>query len=433
MLGGAAPQAINLPQPLVCFMKTLTVSAQKDFLERLASVSPVKALSELIWNGLDAGSERVQVMLELNELSGLEKIRVRDEGIGINYEHLEVLFGHLGNSWKKTNRLFRGRFLHGANGEGRFKAFALGNRVEWETRYSDNTGRIHQYQILARADSIEKPSLTQPEPADGRSPGTEVAISEIEKSHGALLAENVLTELARHFAAYLTKYPNVQIDFNGRLVDPVSIQERTAELKLDEVDLGNGKKIPLEITLIEWAAPTKRLLHLCDSQGATFHEVDAGSQIKAPGFQFTAYLKTDLFKELNQQGLLVIEELHPEVDAILKAARQAVNQYFSQRLAELHVPAVQRWKTQSVYPFEENPKLTKAEQAEREVFDTIAADVETHLPALEDLEPKSKQFLFQLLAETLRQNPQGVKQIMTDVLKLKPKEQVSLAKVLQQG
>lgn len=414
-------------------MKTITVSAQKDFLERLASVSPVKALSELIWNGLDAGSDRVQVVLELNDLSGLEKIRVRDDGIGINYDHVEVLFGHLGNSWKKTKRLFRGRFLHGANGEGRFKAFALGNRVEWNTRYSDPSGRIHQYQILARADSIEKPSLAQPQPADGMAPGTEVLISEIEKSHGVLLGENALEELARHFAAYLTKYPHVQIEFNGRLVDPASIQKHTQELKLGEVDLGNGRKIPVEVTIIEWAAPTKRILHLCDSQGAAFHEVEAGSQVKAPGFQFTAYIKTDHFKELHQQGLLVVEELHPEVDAILKAARQAVNQHFSQRLVELHVPAVERWKIQSVYPFEEKARLTPAEETERKVFDAVAADVESHLPALEELEPKSKQFFFQLLAQTLRQNPEGLKQIMTDVLKLKPRTQESVTKLIPQA
>lgn len=65
------------------------------------------------------------------------------------------------------------------------------------------------------------------------------------------------------------------------------------------------------------------------------------------------------------------------------------------------------------------------------MFDAIAGDVESHLPDIEDLEPKSKQFIFQLLAQTLRQNPQGLKQIMTDVLELKAKEQESLAKLLQ--
>lgn len=414
-------------------MKTITVSAQKDFLERLASVPPIKALSELIWNGLDAGSDRVQVMLELNDLSGLERIRVRDDGFGINYEHVEVLFGHLGNSWKKTQRILKNRFLHGAKGEGRFKAFALGNHVEWNTRYSDGSGRVHQYQILARADSIERPSLTQAEPADGSAPGTEVVVSEIEKSHGILLADHAIDELARHFAAYLTKYPAVQIEFNGRLVDPQSLQERTENITLPEVDLGNGRTIPVDLTLIEWAAPTRRLIHLCDARGVTLHEIDAGPQIKAPGFQFTVYLKTDHFKELDQQGQLIVEELNPEVDAILKAARTAVNHHFSQRLAELHVPAIQRWKAQSIYPYEEKARLTKAEEAERQRFDTVATHVETRLPGVGDLEPKSKHFLFQLLAHTLRQSPASLQQMMTTTLDLKPKEQEELERLLAES
>lgn len=414
-------------------MKTITVSAQKDFLERLASVPPIKAVAELVWNGVDAGSDRVQVVLERNELSGLERIRVRDDGIGINYDHVEVLFGHLGNSWKKTKRVFKDRLLHGAKGEGRFKAMALGNHVEWVTRYSDSSGRIQQYQILARADSIERPGLTQPEPADGQQPGTEVIVSEIEKSHGALLADQAVNELARHFAAYLTKYPGVEIEYDGRRVDPVALQERTETIQLDAVDLGNGKTLPVEITLIEWTAPTKRLLHLCDARGVTLHEIDAGSQIKAPGFQYTVYLKTDLFRELDQQGLLIVEDMHPEVDAILKAARSAVNKYFTQRLAELHVPAVQRWKAQSIYPYEEKARLTKSEEAERQVFDTVAAQVESRLPDVEDLEPKSKHFLFQLLAQALRQSPATLQQMMTTTLGLKPKEQEELAKLLQEG
>lgn len=414
-------------------MKTITVSAQKDFLERLASVPPIKALAELIWNGVDAGSDRVQVVLERNELSGLERIRVRDDGIGINYDHVEVLFGHLGNSWKKTKRVFKDRLLHGAKGEGRFKAFALGNHVEWETRYSDGSGRTQQYQILARADSIEKPSLTQPEPADGSQPGTEVIVSEIEKSHGILLADQAVHELARHFAAYLTKYPGVEIEFDGRRVDPASLQQRTENIRLEAVDLGNERTIPVDITIIEWTAPTKRLLHLCDARGVTLHEIDAGSQIKAPGFQFTVYIKTDHFRELDQQGLLIVEDMQPEVDAILKAARTAVNHYFSQRLAELHVPDVQRWQAQSVYPYEEKARLTKSEEAERQTFSTVAAHIESRLPDVGSLEPKSKHFLFQLLAQALRQSPATLQQMMTATLDLKPKEQEELAKLLQES
>jgi len=93
-------------------MKTITVSAQKDFLERLASVAPMKALSELIWNGLDAGSDRVEVTLDQNRMSGLDRIRIKDFGTGIHHDHVDALFGNLGASWKKSKLRDKGRALH---------------------------------------------------------------------------------------------------------------------------------------------------------------------------------------------------------------------------------------------------------------------------------------------------------------------------------
>lgn len=412
-------------------MRTITVSAQKDFLERLASVSPMKALSELIWNGLDAGSNRIDVDLEQNLMSGLEKIRVRDDGTGIQFDEIEVLFGHLGNSWKKSKKRFKNRSLHGAKGEGRFKAFALGNRVEWNTVYRDKSNQSYRYQIVGRAESREMPAFTDPVAAPEEPSGTEVLISEIDKSHGSLLADDASEELAKHFAAYLTKYPSVEIRFNGLVVDPTTIQDRTKDIQIDEVDLGNGKKAAVEVSVIEWKTPTKRVLHLCDGSGVTLHEVEAGPHIKAPGFHFTAYVKTDHFKELDKDGLLVVEELHREVDSILRASRKAVHQYFRRRLAEKHIPAVQRWKTEHIYPYPEKEELTPVEEAERQVFDIIAINVESYLPDFEDSDHKSKQFVFRLLAQALRQNPESVQQIVTEVLKLKPKQQEDLAELLK--
>ena len=53
------------------------------------------------------------------------------------------------------------------------------------------------------------------------------------------------------------------------------------------------------------------MLYLCDSSGVCLYEADAGVQIRASGFQFTAFVKTDHFRKLNEDSLLVIEELSP--------------------------------------------------------------------------------------------------------------------------
>ena len=41
-----------------------TVEVQPDFLERQSKAKPVQAVAELIWNGLDADANRVDVRLE---------------------------------------------------------------------------------------------------------------------------------------------------------------------------------------------------------------------------------------------------------------------------------------------------------------------------------------------------------------------------------
>ena len=111
----------------------------------------------------------------------------------------------LENLWKSAAKRFKNRSLHGSTGEGRFKAFALGNRIEWNTVYKDGGKESFRYQIIGKAESREKSTFSDPVAANGDAPGTEVLISSIEKAHGALVDDTAIEELAKQFAAYLSK------------------------------------------------------------------------------------------------------------------------------------------------------------------------------------------------------------------------------------
>lgn len=56
-------------------MGKVRVTAKRDFIETLASAKPVTALSELIWNGVDADADRVKVLIELNEMDGARSVK----------------------------------------------------------------------------------------------------------------------------------------------------------------------------------------------------------------------------------------------------------------------------------------------------------------------------------------------------------------------
>jgi len=122
----------------------LQIEVHGDHLEKLARCSPASALAELIWNALDADASTVHVRFVANALGGVDQIVVHDDGLGVGTEKVDVdtLFRRLGGSWKaKAGRTRQNRMLHGKAGEGRFKAFALGDHVAWNTRRLEK-GRV---------------------------------------------------------------------------------------------------------------------------------------------------------------------------------------------------------------------------------------------------------------------------------------------------
>ncbi len=412
-------------------MSKINIVAKRDHLESLATANrPLDAIAQLVWNGLDALSDRVQVRFEKNDMDGLETIRVRDYGTGIHNEQVEGLFGNLGDSWKKEKGRLNGRSLHGKNGKGRFKAFGLGSMVEWYTTYRDN-GAAYSYKITGKFEALDSFDSTTPKKADHSSTGTEVVINNLAKNFRSLTEDDAPLELAKLFAAYLKQYPDIEIDYNGTLVKPESVQSRTGNYPLGEINLKDGAQVTAELSVVEWAISTKRRIHLCDANGVALHEVEAGQGIRAPGFSFTAYVKCDHFRELDKDNSLALEELHPDVDTILKVAKTKVKEHFRRRLSEEHGKIVERWKEEQIYPYEEKAQLDPVEEAERQVFDILAVNVQSYLPSFEDADTKSRRFTFRLLAQAIRDNPDSVQEIIGEVLGLKKEEQDNLAELLR--
>jgi Histidine kinase-, DNA gyrase B-, and HSP90-like ATPase len=167
-------------------MSKVHVVAKRDFLESLTVARPLVALAELVWNGFDTQSERVQVHLDKNRMDGLQTIRVRDYGYGINHAHVEALFGSLGDSWKKQKARVNGRALHGKSGKGRCRAFALGTLVEWNTTFRADDGRSRSYRIRGQAVTLDDFDIFDPIEANAAAIGTEVVISNLKHDFGSL-------------------------------------------------------------------------------------------------------------------------------------------------------------------------------------------------------------------------------------------------------
>ncbi|MDO0787994.1 ATP-binding protein [Xanthomonas campestris pv. campestris] len=411
-------------------VRNIKVVAQPDFLKSLANnASPIAAVAELIWNGFDAKAQNVSVILEPDSMKGIHAIRISDDGDGIDARQVSDTFGGLGNSWKAKAHRHNGRSLHGKNGRGRFKAFSLGELVEWRTTYFDGQA-AKTYTITGRANQLTEFDVTSPTEAE-RAPGTDVVVNNLRGNFPSLTNDKATQEITRLFAAYLTEYPGLTLYYHGKKIDPTSVQVNKEDFHLGDIALLSGKRVQVAISIIEWSVATERSFELCDSSGVSLHGVAIGAQIKAPGYNFTVYVKSDHFRDLDKGGLLVVQDLSDDVGEILRVVKAKVRDYFHKRFVQHRSGTIQRWKDEKIYPYENDAAANSAEQIERQVFDILAINVEDHLPSFDNAPTTSKKFTFRLLAQAIRDNPDSVRTIMDEVLNLKREEQDELAVLLQ--
>jgi hypothetical protein len=152
--------------------------------------------------------------------------------------------------------------------------------------------------------------------------------------------------------------------------------------------------------------------------------------IQAPRFDFTAYLKSDFLRELDEQEALVLEDLHPDLHKLLESSKDALREHFRKRGADVAANVVEQWKKEKLYPFEGEADDI-IEETERQVFDVLALNLNTYLPDFERADPKNKKLALQLLTQALEKDPTALQAILEDVLNLPHEKQEELAALLK--
>ena len=417
------------PEPMAVFR----VEVQADFIKRLGLVRPVAAIAELVWNGLDADATEVHVRVESDLLGGVRSIEVVDNGTGMSHSSAREGFVKLGGSWKQHTGKTKGerRLLHGRLGRGRFRAFALGNRVVWTT-ITEERGKDFLFDISGTTETRVQFEITDPIETDLPT-GTSVLITEIPSAItlDAVSGQKATQAIVEEFAIYLHKYSNVSIFFDGIRLDPSSLEEDQKGYDLTPVIGKGGVELPVRLEIVEWKMKTDRHLFLCDGNGFTLHRV--APMIHAPGFHFTAYLATDLFREQEDAGLLDIEEPTEKVAPIIEEARQQLRAHFKGRHSITARELLATWKERRIYPFEGEAQ-TPIEEAQRQVFDLVAITASEYVSEFTATNPantKAQKLSFALLREALEESPDNVRKILTTVLDLPADKRNELADLLE--
>jgi hypothetical protein len=319
--------------------------------------------------------------------------------------------------------------LHGRDGKGRFKAFALANIVTWTTVYKTTDG-YQTYSVVGRKANLSKFSVGIPKAADSKITGTTVQLDGIASDVGSLsLESSIVDRLSEHFAMYLSEYPAPELYFRGARIDPKIAEKQRTRVDLSPISLLDGRVIEASLEIIEWKSARDRKLCLCDERGFTFHEVDAGIR-PGPEFNFTAYLRSKFIKELNQDNNLALVELNPDLLKIIELAKVELRSHFRKRKAENVAELVGAWKAEGIYPFAGEAQAP-VDKARREIFDICAINVHEYMNSFRDGAKKDRKFTLEMLKAAIDENPGAIKRVLQEVLELPKEKQNELAELLE--
>ncbi|MFE3824852.1 ATP-binding protein [Streptomyces sp. NPDC059092] len=403
-------------------MGSITLRVEQDHVEGVAKLNdPVGAVVELIWNALDADATNVTVEIERNELDGISKVLVSDDGHGMVSEACPSYFDKLGGSWKKTSLVSMGkhRAMHGRNGQGRVRAFALGQNVRWVTVGEGIDGRVKTVVQAGRSAMrdyrIDTVGLTS------EKCGTTVeAWGAVPHLDRLLNSSKVVAALTTEFALYLETYPDSSITYIGTRVDPGEVQVHSAVYQLSQV----GDFVAPELRVIEWRKVVTRELALCDSMRMPL--VKLRPEIQAPGFNFTAYLSWQGFEDRPLDLALVDWDEDSPASAVVEQARERLREHFRSRVDARRREQILEWQRQEVYPYKGEP-AEPADITEREAFDTVATTIAKHIPKSH----KAKRATLGLLKETLAAKPDHTPEILDKFFSLSRQEKEELGFLLQ--
>lgn len=173
---------------------------------------------------------------------------------------------------------------------------------------------------------------------------------------------------------------------------------------------------------------TDRRMYFCDGNGFPLDDTSPG--VQAPGFYFTAYLKSDYFAKLLSEDRLEIANLDVPTSKILTAAKDIMRDHFRRRASEKAAGLVEEWQQANVYPYQGKPR-NALEETERQVFNLVALNVNHFLPNFQESDEKTKRFHLRLLRNAIESAPADLSRIITEVLDLPIEKRQELADLLE--
>lgn len=411
----------------------IEIGVEKDHIESLTKANGINALSELIWNALDADATIISIEYVSTKIGGYESIIVKDNGSGLDYISAQDVFGKIGGSNKKTaNFSPSGRSYHGKEGKGRYKALALGDLVTFTSRYHSNSlSDLKEFSIIVDRNRLSKSELTPSKNVTelNSETGFKVLIQNINTSNAnQALDEKNRQELAQKFASYWINYQNFSILINGNKLEFESLIRN--EFAVDGTSIiVDGFAYSIQFKIIEWNYDMPKKTYLCNDKGVSFRELNLGIRSPLP---ISIFIQSIIIEKLHKESRLDNIESNEWYNSLINEAKKVARKYVKDRLHRYSREFISDLKAKGLYPYKESSDGDLIEESKRQVFDIVTLQINEFLPDFEKQDDKSKKFVLSLIKEALENNSSSLQTILKEVIELPTDKIDELADILKE-
>ncbi len=406
---------------LVMSSRTFTLTAGEQDVLAHAKVSAELAIGELIWNALDADAKQVSVALDRNFVGGpVTGLSVTDDGHGLGPHEIDNAFGAHRKSSKRDNRISPGgRPMHGRNGRGRFRSFAIALRIRWRTAGEDELGNIVTSEVTIRSDRPtdgEIADIDQMREEGITETGTVVTLNLADTQKVAKIDDpNFPQRLEAVLASTLMALAESVVLFDGIELDPTKqIEHREQPTFIAELDDyghldGSTAGTPV-LEVIEWKSPViAPTLFLCDENGAALIEFERAKMPRTPAINWTAYLRWEGFgRDSVSDGDL--QNARASFAGIVQPALAALARHLQARSDLLTGDVIETWVTDGSYPYLVAP-ITIVDEAEQAGFRELVAVTRRVVPA----DREQRRLTLNMMQATFKGSPDDALQIVARI------------------
>ena len=299
--------------------------------------TPQRAIAEYIWNGYDAHAHEIRVTTTSDNVFGsIINVIVKDNGDGIIYEQLPIVFKKFYESHKSAKGNVDSRFSRGKNGYGRFTFFKFANLATWNTIYKKGD-ELYEYCIKIDAQKLTDYNATSPEIVEEVATGTTVIFEDIITDDLSVnwVEEKLIPYLKAEFAWYFKVHPECKLYINDEILDCSSVIADSEEFELP-IQLEGIDDELFHVYYFQWNVKPQEeysRFYFMSADGDLKHQKTTLYNKKGDYFWHSVLVKSTFFNSLSD---IEDDEEHslfstvPE-KRVFKALKEHLNEYLGKK------------------------------------------------------------------------------------------------------